>query len=375
MSSINIAQILPSLETGGVERGVVDLSNHLSNKRIKNHIISSGGSLEKNLNKKYTTHHKLNVKSKNILFFPLISNEINNVLKKYSINILHTRSRAPAWMVNLIRNKKFKTVSTFHNVYNGNSFIKKIYNKGLAKMDYIVANSNFVKEEIIEKYNLQNKDIKVIPRGVDIDFFNTNNKYDEIDQFKLKIKFDKNKKIIFFPGRITSWKGQKEFLKVIMRLQNDNYLFYFAGGATNKRYDEELKNEIKINKLDNICKVLGNLNSLEFRCLLDLSHIVLSLPTSPEGFGRTVSEALCMNKVVLGFDYGGVRDQLKDLDPLFRIKPHDYNEIFLKIKKLENFSKDEINNLTKDSRQHMKNNFSLKNMLENYEKLYQSIIN
>ena len=81
-----------------------------------------------------------------------------------------------------------------------------------------------------------------------------------------------------------------------------------------------------------------------------------------------------MNKVVLGFDYGGVRDQLKDLDPLFRIKPHDYNEIFLKIKKLENFSKDEINNLTKDFRQHVKNHFSLKNMLENYENLYQSII-
>ena len=102
---------------------------------------------------------------------------------------------------------------------------------------------------------------------------------------------------------------------------------------------------------------------------------MLSLPTSPEGFGRTVSEALSMNKVVFGFDYGGVRDQLKDLDPLFRIKPHDYNEIFLKIKKLENFTKDEFKNLTKYSRQHVKNNFSLNNMLENYEKLYESIIN
>ena len=127
--------------------------------------------------------------------------------------------------------------------------------------------------------------------------------------------------------------------------------------------------------MDNVCKVLGNLNSLEFRCLLNLSHIVLSLPTSPEGFGRIVSEALSMNKVVFGFDYGGVRDQLKDLDPLFSIKPYDYNEVFLKIKKLESFSKDEINNLTKGSRQHVINNFSLKNMLENYEKLYQSIIN
>ena len=375
MSSINIAQLLPSLESGGVERGVVDLSNYLSNKNITNHIISNGGKMEKELDHQFSIHHKLPINSKNFFYFPIISKKIDNIINKNKINILHTRSRGPAWMVNLIRNKKFKTVSTFHNVYNGSSFIKKTYNKGLAKMDYVVANSNFVKEEIIEKYNLYNKDIKVIPRGVDIDFFNSSNKYDAVDQFKHKIEFDKNKKIILFPGRMTSWKGQKEFLKVIMRLQNDNYFFYFAGGATNKRYDEELKNEIKINKLDNVCKVLGNLNSIEFRCLLDLSHIVLSLPTSPEGFGRTVSEALSMNKVVFGFDYGGVRDQLKDLDPLFRIKPLDYNEIFTKIKKLENFTKDELNNLTKYSRQHVKNNFSLKNMLENYEKLYLSIIN
>ena len=81
-----------------------------------------------------------------------------------------------------------------------------------------------------------------------------------------------------------------------------------------------------------------------------------------------------MNKVVFGFDYGGVRDQLKDLDPLFRIKPHDYNEIFLKIKKLENFQKMKLI-IWQNIREHVKNNFSLKNMLENYENLYQSIIN
>jgi len=374
MSSINIAQILPSLETGGVERGVVDLSNHLSSKNIKNHIISNGGSLEKYLDTKFTTHHKLNVNSKNFFIFPFISYEINNLIKKYQINILHSRSRGPAWMVNLIRNKNFKTVSTFHNVYNGSNTIKKIYNKGLAKMDYIVANSNFVKEEIISKYNLQNKNIKVIPRGVDIDFFNTSNKNKKIDTFKEKIKFNENKKIIFFPGRITPWKGQKDFLQVIMRFRNDNYLFYFAGSATNKKYYNDLKNEIKKNKLTKICKVLGNLNSIDFRSLLDLSNIVLSLPISPEGFGRTVSEAFSMNKVVLAFNYGGVKDQIRGLDPFFSIKPLDYDEIYFKIKQLEQYSQIEMNNLTRDLRKHVEDNFSLKSMLENYEKLYQSII-
>lgn len=374
MSSINIAQLLPSLETGGVERGVVDLSNHLSSKKITNHIISSGGKMENELDYKFTTHHKLPINSKNFLLFPNISQDINAILIKNKINILHIRSRGPAWMVNLIRHKTYKTVSTFHNVYSGNSFIKKVYNKGLANMDHLVANSNYVKEKIIEKYDLQSKDIQVIPRGIDTNFFNLNISNNDINILKQKINFDKNKKIIFFPGRITSWKGQREFLNVILKFKNDNYLFYFAGDVTNKNYFISLKKEIEVKGLTKICKILKNLNSNEFRSLLNLSYLVLSLPTTPEGFGRIVSEALSMNKIVLGFDYGGVKDQLNGLNSFFKIKPLDYDEIYLKIRKLEKYSNEEIINLTKNLRQHVKDNFSLKNMLENYEHLYKSIL-
>ena len=58
-----------------------------------------------------------------------------------------------------IKNKNFRTISTFHNVYSGNSFLKKIYNKQLSKVDQIVAISNYVKNEIIKKYNLDEKKI------------------------------------------------------------------------------------------------------------------------------------------------------------------------------------------------------------------------
>ena len=374
MSSINIAQLLPSLETGGVERGVVDLSNYLSSKKIINHIISSGGKMENDLDYRFTVHHKLSTNSKNFLLFPYISRDINAILKKNKINILHIRSRGPAWMVNLIRNKTYKTISTFHNVYSGTSFIKKFYNKGLANMDHLVANSNYVREKIIEKYDLQRKDIKVIPRGIDTNFFNININDNEINIFKQKINFNKDKKIILFPGRITSWKGQKEFLNTILKFKNDNYLFYFAGDVTNKNYFKNFKNEIQTKGLTKICKILENLNSKEFRSLLYLSHIVLSLPSVPEGFGRIVSEALSMNKIVLGFDYGGVKDQLNGLNSFFKIKPLDYNEVYSKIKQLEKCSEEEITNFTKGSRQHVKDNFSLKNMLENYERLYKSVI-
>ncbi len=374
MSSINLAQLLPSLETGGVERGVIDLSDYLSSQKINNHIISNGGKLLSNLNYKYTTHHKLKINTKNFLLYPSLSKKINSLLINNKINILHVRSRGPAWMVNLIKKKKYKTVSTFHNVYNGNNFLKKVYNKGLSKMDYIIANSSYVKNEIINKYKLS-KDITVISRGIDTNFFNQDMiKPKELNSLKEKINFDKSKKIVLFPGRITPWKGQLDFLRIIERFKNRNYIFYFAGGITSKSYLEEINKRIDKFGLNNTCKVIGKLNIYELRALINLSNIVLSLPIVPEGFGRTVSESLSMNKIVLAFNYGGVKDQLNNLDNFFKIEPKNYDELYYKIIELEKFSQVEINNLNKYSRNHIIENFSLTNMVKSYEKFYNSIL-
>ena len=374
MSSINLAQLLPSLETGGVERGVIDLSDYLSSQKINNHIISNGGKLLSNLNYKYTTHHKLKINTKNFLLYPSLSKKINSLLINNKINILHVRSRGPAWMVNLIKKKKYKTVSTFHNVYNGNNFLKKVYNKGLSKMDYIIANSSYVKNEIINKYKLS-KDITVISRGIDTNFFNQDKiKPKELNSLKEKINFDKSKKIVLFPGRITPWKGQLDFLRIIERFKNRNYIFYFAGGITSKSYLEEINKRIDKFGLNNTCKVIGKLNIYELRALINLSNIVLSLPIVPEGFGRTVSESLSMNKIVLAFNYSGVKDQLNNLDNFFKIEPKNYDELYYKIIELEKFSQVEINNLNKYSRNHIIENFSLTNMVKSYEKFYNSIL-
>ena len=38
MSSFNVAQILPSLDSGGVERGTIEVANYLSELKINNNI-------------------------------------------------------------------------------------------------------------------------------------------------------------------------------------------------------------------------------------------------------------------------------------------------------------------------------------------------
>jgi len=171
MSSFNVAQILPSLDSGGVERGTIEVANYLSELNLKNNIISNGGRLIKEIDKNYTDHFQLPVNSKNFFIYPLIANQLKKLIFNQNINVVHVRSRAPAWILSFIKNRNFKTISTFHNVYSGNSYFKKIYNKQLSKVDQIVAISNYVKNEISKKYNLDSNKIKVINRGVDVKYF------------------------------------------------------------------------------------------------------------------------------------------------------------------------------------------------------------
>ena len=136
-----------------------------------------------------------------------------------NVNIVHVRSRAPAWILSFIKNKNFKTISTFHNVYSGNSYFKKIYNKQLSKVDQIVAISNYVKNEICTKYNLDSKKIKVINRGVDVKYFEKQILDSEIDKIINKFQIDISKKLILYPARLTNWKGQIEFLEIFNKME------------------------------------------------------------------------------------------------------------------------------------------------------------
>ena len=87
MSSINLVQILPSLNSGGVERGTIDLANFLSKKKLSNHIISNGGSLLSKINRDYTSHHLLPVNSKNLLLYPFIAKKYQIILSVIKLTL------------------------------------------------------------------------------------------------------------------------------------------------------------------------------------------------------------------------------------------------------------------------------------------------
>jgi glycosyltransferase involved in cell wall biosynthesis len=374
MKKFNLMQILPSLQSGGVEQGTIDVANFLASLEIKNHITSNGGQMLIDLNKRYIEHNSLPVHSKNFFKAPFTAKQINDIIKKQDINILHFRSRAPAWLLPYINKQKIKTISTFHNVYGNQNFIKKIYNKQLSKVDKIVAISNYVKHEIINIYKIKSDKITVINRGIDTNFFNSViDNENSFNRFLGENHINTNKKIVLFPGRLTGWKGQLEFLKIIEYFKEDPIIFYFVGDNKNKSYEKQLIKEINIKNLNNNCRILGHLKKDELKMMYKCSNIIISAPLRPEGFGRVISEALSMKKIILAYNFGGATDQLKDLDDLYRVKPQDHDEMKFRISAFLKLESDKVLSMGDMARKHVIKKFSMDGMLNSYLSFYQEL--
>ena len=375
MKNLNLLQLLPSLESGGVEQGVIDLANFIGTINRRSFIVSNGGKMTQLLDRKNVIHIKMPVDSKNFFLMPLVAKKLNKVILENKINIVHVRSRAPAWLLRFISNKSFKTISTFHNIYGSQNFLKKYYNKALGKADCVVAISDYVKSKIIDIYKIKANKITVINRGVDTNFFNSiindNNLFAD---FISKFDIPSDNKIILFPGRLTEWKGQIEFLKILEFYKDKKVICYFVGDDKNQSFNSKLIKVINKKGLEKNCRILGHLSSQNLRMMYICADVVISAPLRPEGFGRIISESLSMKKIILSYNFGGAENQLSNLNSLFKINPHDQVEMKEKIDKVFNLPKDYIDNLGSISRTHIIKNFSKEKMIEGYMSLYRNIL-
>ena len=375
MKDLRLLQILPSLESGGVEQGTINVANFIADCGHQSFISSKGGRMLRELNHKKVQHIELSVHSKNPLVMINNINRVKKIIKHNQINLVHVRSRAPAWSAYFACKNLCKMVSTFHNVYGNENFLKRFYNRGLSKVEKIVTISEYVKDSIVDIYGIKRDKIVVIYRGVDTDFYDPN-LYNETVYLRFYSKFHlpDDKKIILYPGRLTRWKGQIEFLDIIESLDMNKHICYFIGDIKNKSYFKKLENKINKRNLGSACKILGNISKEEMRLMYKSADVVVSAPLKPEGFGRVISEGLAMKKIVLSYNYGGAKEQISELDDLFSVTPNNKQELISKINIALELENDKKNKIGEFSRNLIKRKFSNKNMLDNYLQFYHKII-
>ena len=225
-TKINILQVIPKLGYGGAETGCYDIAHFLAEQECGSYIATSGGELLKFIKKNKVGLIKLPVDTKNPIMIILNAIFLSVFIIFKKINIVHARSRAPAWscyLACLITNRIF--VTTFHGTYNFKSKIKKFYNSVMLRSKLTIAGSNFIFGHINENYNEylnKKKKLRVIFRGINIDYFNQKN-ISILKQEKLKKEWnlEPNKFTILMPGRLTYWKGQEKFIEALNILIQD----------------------------------------------------------------------------------------------------------------------------------------------------------
>ena len=316
---IKVLQVIPRLGYGGAETGCYDLAHFLPEQGCKSYIVTSGGELLKFINKKKVKVFILPTQSKNpilILFNAII---ISFIILAYNINIVHVRSRAPAWSCFLATKLTFrKLVSTFHGTYNFNNKLKKFYNSIMVRSDLVIAGSNFIFSHINENYGnffLENKrKLLVIFRGINTNYFNPQKISPiKLDKFSKQNNIDRNKFIILLPGRLTYWKGQKIFIEAIKLLYEKSDIPSFEaivlGNEQGRNvYKKQLIDLVLKHRLNKVIKFIDHCK--EMPVAYGISNLVCSCSSEPEAFGRIAVEAQSMQIPIIASDIGGSKETI-----------------------------------------------------------------
>ena len=309
-----VLQVLPELNQGGVEIGTIEIASDLQNRGIKNFVASAGGRLEYNLERLKIKHFTLPLKTKNPFKLWLNYRRLVKIIKENDINIVHARSRAPAWSAYWAAKKTgVRFVTTFHGTYGlGPKGIKKFYNRVMTYGDLVIAVSNHIKRHILQNYRCDEKKIRMIHRCVNMEKFDLNAMTAE-RMIKLMEEFHlpEDKPIILLIGRLTRWKGQRLMIDALEKIKDMDYFCVFVGDDQGRDYyTKELKEAIAAKGLEGRFAFIRHVTDVP--AMMAVSDVVVSASTDPEAFGRIAAEGEAMGRVVVASNIGGSLENIVD---------------------------------------------------------------
>lgn len=371
-----ILQVVPSMVAGGVERGTIEIAKAIIESGGEALVTSAGGPLVKMLDDCGARHMKMSVDTKNPLLMFWNIFKLAEIIQENDVDIIHARSRAPAWSAYFAAKKTgCPLITTFHGIYNFNESFKRQYNAIMTYGERVIAVSEFVKRHILENYNVDESKIRVIYRGVDTDLFDPKNATDNmLQELREKYHVPESVPVILLPARMTKWKGQEVLVKALNILKDKEFFCIIAGDLTkHPNFTERISKMIQQNKLQ--CKVRLFGSESNMTGLYALSDIVLSTSIEPEAFGRVIIEAQSMEKIVIASNIGGAAETVIDGENGFHIPPNDPVELADKISYvLDNINSAKLNKIRKNARKMVSKNFSIKSMKQKTLEVYREVI-
>ena len=328
---LTVIQMLPALDAGGVERGTVDLAAYLVKQGHRSIVISAGGRLCEQLVAEGSEHLSWDVGAKRPRSL-LWVRRVRALLKAVRPDILHLRSRLPAWIGywawrGIPVHRRPALITSVHGFYTVNR-----YSAIMTRGERVIAISHCIRDYVLREYpHVEPARVRVIPRGVDRQHyaygFQPPREWME-QWFELHPR-SRNRFIITLPARLTRLKGHEDFIRIIAALKQQGMPVHglLVGGADLRKrgYEAELRQLVESAQLSGDITFVGHRGDM--REIMSISDVVLSLSNKPEAFGRTTLEALSIGCPVVGYDHGGVGEQLAALLPEGRITPGDWRTV------------------------------------------------
>lgn len=310
---LSILQVLPALGDGGVEQSALEMALYLQRHGYRPLVASGGGAKVFTLQKAGIPHFLLPLKRKNP--FSLVTNTIRlaKLIRRERVGLIHARSRAPAWsawLASLLTGVPY--ITTFHGTYGlRGGFLKHFYNSVMLRGFVVIANSTFIKEHIVENYQIDPHRIVVASRGIDVSAFDPD-QFTDTDRTDLRNLWGitKGEPVLVLVGRLTRWKGQDVFLRALGECADLDWKAVLVGRDEKGDFEAELRKLAEGLGLTDRIIFAGSRNDVPR--ILNATDLAFSCSTRPEAFGRAAIEAMAMQTPVIASALGGSLETIVD---------------------------------------------------------------
>lgn len=304
-------QVIPELGPGGAEQGCIDMAAALVQNGAQAIVVSHGGSRLHELERAGAVHINMPVHKKSPLALWSNIKRLKKIIQRYNVNIVHARSRAPAWSAwKACENTNAHFMTTCHAPYNINGAVKRFYNSSIAKGERIIAISHTVADYLRNEYDVPESKIRIIHRGIGLDKFHPSAVTPQrLIKLAQEWRIPDGSNVIMLPGRVTRWKGHHVLIDAMDILKRDDLFCIIIGSDQGRtEYREELEASIEQKGLGNQIRIVEHCNDMPSAYML--AGVAVSASTDPEGFGRIPVEAQAMGRPVIGTNHGGARETI-----------------------------------------------------------------
>ena len=370
-----ILQILPRFESGGVERGTLEIATAIAEAGWTSLVASAGGQLEHQLARVGAQHYRLPLERKNAVVIYRNIGRLSKVIAEAGVDIVHARSRAPAWSGYFAARRTGRHfMTTYHGTYFGGGALKRLYNSVMVRGERVIIASRFIHNHVVDRYEAPAERLRLIPRGVDIRRFDP----EKINQERIATlaatwRLPDGVPVVMLPGRLTSWKGQDVMIEAVAKLGRRDLCCVLVGeqehhGGVRTRLEQKIE-RLGISGIVRIVGVCADMPAAYM-----LADVVVSASTKPESFGRTILEAQAMGRPVIATDHGGASETIKSGDIGWLVSPGSADEMARALDGALSLGLDERTRLAARSSDHVRTHFTVEAMCMRTLEVYRELL-